>query len=454
MVRNQKKKNGINISKDLSKLPGSPGVYFFYDSEGTVIYVGKAINLTSRVRSYFQRKIPNGKTSALVRQIRSISYIQTVSEFDALILEARNIRILQPKYNSLIKDDKSPLYIRITTHEELPHIEFIRKSTIDTSSVSGSITRDKLFGPFQSGKMARAVMRSIRTIVPYCMQKKRTGKPCFYTQIGLCRPCPSEITGITSETQKIKLIQEYKRNIRRICMLLSGKSMMVLDEYTRIMKRLATELKFEEAVVWRNQRDALYQLLRKKYDPLIYDTYTFNAHTVAYEEITDLLHVLQDVYPEMNPLHRIECFDISNIQGSDASASMVVLDEGLPNNREYKRFAIKSVKESDDVSMMQEVIKRRFTHSEWNKPDLVVVDGGKGQVHGVLEVFERMNLRIPLIGLAKREEEIIIMKNDSFQTLHLPLTDPALHALQRVRDEAHRFAVSYHRIIRKKSFIS
>lgn len=423
----------------LKKLPHAPGVYLYRDRDGTIIYIGKAKDLKKRVSQYWQRDAVGPKTQLLVSQITSIETIQTASEFDALLLEAKLIHDHAPKYNVVLKDDKSPLYILLTFSEKLPHVYTLRRSDLKISSIgrsaSGRKRNDVLFGPFQSAGVVRSLLRHLRHTIPYCTQKKRTGKPCFYYHIGLCNPCPSD-----SHTDP-KL---YRQNIFRLKNILSGKSTTVIRDLENEMKKAASGNRFEEATALRNHIQNLYGMLSKKYDPMLYVSSDSAVEDIYANELSALGTALG-----IAPPHRIECFDISNTGGKNATGSMVVLTGGRKDTNEYKRFRIRRANSPNDFAMMSEVTTRRFAHQEWPKPDLVVIDGGKGQVQAVLDKIPD----IPVIGLAKRFEEIIIpLPENKWKVLRLDLTSPALHVLERIRDEAHRFAISYHRLLRKKSF--
>lgn len=436
----------------LSHLPHSPGVYIYRNDEGTILYIGKAIDLFNRVHQYFKTSNLPPKTYILVKQIDDIQIIKTLSEFDALLLEAKLIYEHQPKYNILAKDDKSPLYVKLTLSEDLPRIMFIRKPR--TPSYGTSLEHgDVVFGPFQSGKMVRSIMRVLRHSIPYCTQKVRNGSSCFYTQIGLCSPCPSYISGLKDSEDKQKLQNRYRQNIFRLRDILSGKASGVLSSFEKEMKENAAQYKFEQAAHIRNQLTSLYDLIFKQYDPMLF-TQDSMIENLAENEIESLLSVLNKAYPQLKQLKRIECIDISNTSGTNATGSMVVLTNGLIDTNEYRRFKIQQRNISNDVGMIGEVLKRRFSHSDWPLPDVCVVDGGKPQVAKAISVLTSMNVNIPIIGLAKRQEEIVVLYNSLLKIIRLPLTDPAIHLLQRIRDEAHRFAITYHRKLRSRSFIS
>lgn len=410
------------FQKNSQKITPRPGAYLYYDTDGNVIYVGKAKNLRNRISQYFSGdEAQDQKTNLLVSQIASIKTIPTDSEFDALLLEATLIRKYQPKYNAIAKDDKSPLYITITFDEPLPRLLFTRKTTINAWSILPK--RRFLAGPFQSGRVARLLMQSVRRIIPYCTQKRRDGRPCFYTHIGLCKPCPSVIN-------TMNLARVYRRNLRRIALLLSGEARRVRTQLEKTMRESADRMAFEQAGEYKRQLDALDTLLTHAFDPSVYADRTS-------ERLTDLAHILH-----LSSLERIECMDISAMQGKWASGSLVVFTNGLPDTDKYRRFRIKMSEKPNDVGMIAEVVKRRFTHPEWQFPNLLIVDGGKGQVTAA------KHAPVPVVGLAKRFEEIIVPEGRGFRVIRLSPANPALQLVRHIRDEAHRFAKRYHTMLR------
>lgn len=439
------------LAQTVSRLPHSPGVYLYRDINGKIIYVGKAKDLKKRVSQYFQRDDALGvKTSVLVGQIHSVETINTASEFDALILEAKLIHEYKPKYNSVLKDDKTPLYILLTTGESLPHVSTIRKSDISQKVHS----HDSLFGPFQSAHTVRMLLRHIRRSIPYCIQKQRTGKPCFYTHLGLCSPCPSDISRMPDGAEKKSQTTAYRGNIFRLKSILSGKSSVVLRGLEKEMKYYAKKQQFEQAAVIRDHITNLYTMLKKQYDPNLYIQSDAAVEEIYKIELQRLRSVLLPFFPDLHELHRIECMDISNTSGNQATGSLVVLSEGRKDTNEYRRFHIRLKQAPNDFAMIAEVVERRFSHPEWSKPDLLVIDGGKGQLGAAESSLRTFGSDVPVIGLAKRFEEIIIHDRQKvWKAIRLPLTSPAIHVLERIRDESHRFAITYHRKLRASAFV-
>ncbi len=437
-----------NLKKTLKTLPHEPGVYIYRNLLREIIYVGKAKDLFNRVHQYFQKRGNAGdKTERLVSEIDSLEIIPTTSEFDALLLEAKLIRSNLPKYNVISRDDKSPLYAVITYSEALPRLLLIRKGEIPFYEKH---KRNRIYGPFQSGYALRMLLRQLRSIVPYCIQKERTGKPCFYTHLGLCDPCPSAIVAL-DETNKRVASRRYRHAMYRLSALFEGRIRWLSKEYEKEMREAARLRLFEQAAKWKVRLAVLHGLSQHRYDPQVFIDQ--GADDIYEEEIAELAEKLRLYYPRLTQLDRIECFDISNLFGAQAVASMVVLVRGRPEKKEYRRFRIRTVRTISDVAMMREVLIRRLAHTEWPYPDFLLVDGGKTQAGVAREVLASSKLSIPTAGLAKREEEIIIPNKESFTVLRLPLSGRAIKVVMRIRDEAHRFAISYHRLLRSKAFL-
>ncbi len=428
----------------LSNLPELPGVYLFKDRRKSVIYVGKAKNLKKRVSSYFQKNIDRGiKTDLLVKEIVSLETIIALSEFEALMLETKLIKKIQPKYNLIAKDDRSFIYIKITD-EEFPRIILSRRNFRPY---------EFSYGPFSSAKLAREILSQIRNIIPYCNQKREIRRRCFYTHLGLCNPCPG-IRHNLSETSCRLLKKQYLGNIRKIKLLLEGKVTKLKKELNELLKQAASKEDFETASAYRYRVENLDLLTCHLYQPEEYLHNLDLAQDLREKETTNLTDLLKSYFPEISSLERIECYDISNLSGKNATGSMVTFRKGIPDKSYYRRFRIKAVGLPNDYLMVREVISRRLKHAEWPLPDLFVVDGGKPQVLAMQKELTAKKVQKPLIGLAKTYEELVIVQNRKFIKLRLPVESPALHLIQKVRDEAHRFAHNYHTMLRLKSLFA
>ncbi|MEX0919844.1 MAG: excinuclease ABC subunit UvrC [Candidatus Saccharimonadales bacterium] len=417
------------LATKLKEFPQNPGVYFHKDSSGEIIYVGKAANLRNRVRSYFNSKNRQDvKTRALVEEIADIDYLEVGSEVEALFLESAMIKRYQPKYNILLRDDKSFLYIKIS-NDEYPVISYTRRPMDDKS---------EYFGPFTASFAVKKAMKQLRKSFPYVTHKQMPQRACLHYHIGLC-PGP-EVGGITP--------QEYRKNISQLKRYLSGKGQAVIKDLEKDMKIAAKNKNYELAAKLRDQLNNLLSLQRQ--------------HLFSQEELFDLsrdqaLIDLQNLLNLKQIPRRIECYDISHTQGTNNVASMVVFSSGVPDRSEYRKFKMRLLG-NDDYAHMQEVITRRLKYwDKWPNPDVLVIDGGKGQVRAAIKAIKTTTIDVPVIGLAKRYEEIVIPESsqddqgDSFKILRLDRTSHLLKLLQHIRDEAHRFAVTYHSQLRLKS---
>ncbi len=542
----------------LDALGAEPGVYLMKNEHGAVIYVGKAASLRSRVRSYFgSKRGMDHKTRELVSQIVDFEVIRTDTASEALILENELIKRYQPKYNVMLRDDKSYPFIRIT-NEPFPRVLSTRRVVNDGS---------RYFGPFTSAASVNRTLDSLNKLFPYRLcDIEITGesdRPCLYYHIGRCNgPCIGAVDQ-----------DEYGQVIQNVQLFLEGRSDEFLPELREQMERAAEVLDFEQAARLRDEIKAIEHVLerqkiasskRETFDVLalakgeggdacvqvttiregkmlgsehflmtgariddqpshilgsfvtqFYDEAALVPrelvlqHPIDDEEIvrewlgerrggpvrltiprrgmrrrlvemvaksaeenlnhervrwlndeqrtTMALAELGDRLQLEKLPRRIECYDISNLQGDSPVASMVVFEDGRPKKSDYRRFGIKEIQGPNDYAMMQEVLRRRFKRAkdlesteEWRElPDLVIVDGGKGQLSSALEVFHELEISVPVVGLAKENEEIFLPGRSD--PIILPRDAQSLYLVQRVRDEAHRFAVTFHRGKRKKA---
>jgi len=438
----------MDIKSKINKLPDRSGVYFFKDKRGKVIYVGKANSLKSRVSSYFNNfNQQSPKINKMIKEIVNVEYIPTASNVEALILESKMIKSNSPYYNTQSKDDKSYPYIKITLDKEFPQILFYRK-------IKRKIKEDKAlyFGPFVDTNATRIVIKLVRKVfkIRGCRKKDLSkAKICLDYQIGLCSaPCENMI----SKT-------EYQKRIREICLFLAGKQKRLLNGLYREMKEASNNLNYEKAAKIRDKVKSIEAILKGQ-EINIYRGDNENRYLLKkVEEVEEdeikngrmsIIDLKEKLSLEKLP-ERIEAFDISNIQGKLSVGSLVVFEKGRPKKEDYRRFRVKKVKGIDDYAMLQEVTERRYKRllSEGKRfPDLILVDGGKGQLSEVKKILNNFNLEIPIISIAKKEEEIF--KPEVHMPIILPSNSTALFLLQRIRDEAHRFAVTYHRNIRSK----
>jgi excinuclease ABC subunit C len=418
-------------------LSTKPGVYLFLSQNNAILYVGKAKNLKKRVSSYFLNNLDLGtKTSILVSQIDKIKTITVSSEIEAFLLESRYIKKYKPKYNIKLLDDKAYPMIRITIKDLYPKVLIVRRRD-DKNSI--------YFGPFPNAALAlRTVLKTIRRIFPYQSVLNHDKKICLYNHLGLC-PCPPVFESV--EFQK-----EYKRNIRHIIDFLNGNTKKIIQDLKRERDLLSKNEKFENAKLLQTRIRAIELITgpfyKTQFDQEINPNLTDDLRE---KELTELTDILQKNNVPVKNLDRIECFDISNISGTNPVGSMVTFINGEKDSNWYRKFKVRSLNTPNDFAMMEEVLSRRFRHSEWPFPDLLIVDGGKGQVSTAVKVIQKMKLSLLVVGLAKREETIV---TSDLREISLAKDSPAIKLLMRIRDEAHRFAITFHRKLRSKNFLN
>lgn len=435
------------LEQKLAELPKDPGVYFHKDKNGQIIYIGKAANLRNRVRQYFQiSRVRDPKTDALVAEIADIDWITVDSEIDALFLEAEQVRRYLPRYNILLRDDKSSTYIRIDYDAAHPTVSYTRRPLDDGA---------QYYGPYFNANAVKRALKYLRRAFPYSTHTKHIPKrACLLYHLGLC-------PGL--EENKISL-SEYRANLRKLIKYLKGERSRLIRQVEREMKLYAKEGHYEQAAIARNQLFALKGLSKQ----IIFSDREFMdiSKDKGLAGLSELLGL------EKAP-RRIEGYDISHMQGTDTVASMVVFTNGIPDKAAYRKFKMR-LPGNDDFAHMNEAITRRLSEKNrkaWGLPQLFLIDGGKGQLGAAIKARDQAGLDVPMIGLAKREEEIVIERdhsniavsesaliasnalltqNDQFIRILLPKNSHVVKLLQRIRDESHRFAVSYHSVLKTK----
>ncbi len=412
------------LKQKLSKLPVDPGVYFHKNAAGEIIYVGKAAVLKNRVRQYFQKSKKDPKTEALVAEIFDTDWIVVDTEMDALFLEAEMIKRYMPKWNILLRDDKAVSYVRISTNEEVPDISFTRTPMDDKATY---------VGPFYGKGTVERALRILRRIFPY-YDKPYSGKKTLNTDLGLT---PGIEIGKTTP-------KDYKRNLKKLIRYLKGDREKLLKELEKTMKEEAKAGNFELAAEARDQLFGLRELKKR----IVFSDKEFLdiSSDKALKELQELLEL-----PE--PPRRIEGYDISHQSGKDTVGSMVVFINGAAARSEYRKFKIRT-STNDDLKSMQEVITRRLKHKEWDYPDLIILDGGKTQVNAILSLVEPFN--IPVIGRdksgdhSKSAEVKIVTINGIYK---LSNSSHIARLIARIDEESHRFAITYHSLLKRKSML-
>lgn len=422
---------GTDIKEKVKALPTSPGVYIMKDQKGAVLYVGKAGNMRKRVSSYFYpNKRLYGRLESMVAQVCRIDHIPTISEAEALVYENSLIKQLKPKYNVLLRDDKSYPRLKLTINEEFPRL-FITRKKLDDGAL--------YYGPYTNGWLLKEALKELRRAFPLRTCGKMPKSPCLNYHL---RQCMAPCSGAIDKAAYAEIVSELK-------LFLDKGRAGLLKALSEKMLEAAKAERFEEAARIRLRIEALSSMKKE------------SVRYIPADESDELKKMLGlDV-----PLETIEAFDVSNIMGESAVGSMITFCRGRPRKSGYRKFRIKAVTGVDDYSMMREIVRRRYERVIEEKarlPDLILIDGGKGHLSAALEELERLGLgNIAVVGLAKParlqemssraggESEHIYRKGVS-EPLVLPRDSKALHLLERIRDEAHRFAIGYHKSLRSR----
>lgn len=452
------------LADKLNQLPTTPGVYFHKAQSGEIIYVGKAAVLRNRVRQYFQdSRSKDAKTMALVAEIDDTDWVETDSEIDALFLESEMVKRYMPRYNILLRDDKSQLYVRIDMKSEWPHVSFTRTPLDDKA---------EYYGPFYNGYALRKALRSLRRVYPYDTKPNAEKTSKLYQHIGLS---PDRSLGP----------EAYKKDLRKLISYIKGNRKKLVVDLEREMKLAAKQHQFERAASYRNKLRAMQELQRR----IMFGDKEFLdlSKDKALSDLSKLLGLAEA------PV-RIEGYDISHQGGKNVVASMVVFMNGTSDRHKYRKF--KTSERNDDVGNIYSTVFRRFSENNiksWGMPDLIIIDGGTGQLQAAIKAQNERQVKVPTISIAKRDEEVVIHKTDSGVSLqsvkdraasskdilyeeqgefviinlhpgqlnasghskNLRLSDSfssydeVIKLLQRVRDESHRFAVSYHTALKR-----
>ena len=413
------------LKQKLTKLPALPGVYFHKNKAGEIIYVGKAAVLKNRVRQYFQNSKKDPKTEALVAEIADTDWIVVDTEMDALFLESEMIKRYKPKWNILLRDDKTVSYVKIDMQSEVPYVSFTRNPMDDKATY---------VGPFYGKSSVEKAVRILRHIFPY-YTKPYDGKKSLDTDLGLT---PGIEVGKSTPS-------DYKRNLRKMIRYLEGEREKLLKELEKTMYDAAAKGEYELAAEARNQLFGLKELKKK---------IVFSDKEFLDISSDQALKELQILLGLEHPPRRIEGYDISHQSGTNTVASMVVFINGTAARNEYRKFKIRSSK-NDDTKSMVEVMSRRLKHSEWELPDLIILDGGVGQVNAVLPFLKDKNITV--VGRDKSGDHAKIANVKIYipEKGILPLSSGshAARLIARIDEEAHRFAITYHSLLKRKNML-
>ncbi len=433
------------VREAIKTFPTSPGLYFFKDAKDTVLYIGKAKNLRSRAASYFHESANlmtsrGPKIVEMAAKTTSVDFLETPNEVDATLQEARLIKDIRPPYNTDLADDKSFPYLEITTRTDYPGVYITRNPQNEKS---------KLFGPFTAVSDLRAVMGVLQKIFKFrtCSlditdsdEKRKFFRPCLLYSIKQCAaPCGAKIEKA-----------EYKKIIKDLIKFLQSKRSTILRRLKKQMAQASKETDYESAAMYRDRIRLIERLDQR-------GTVEANVQPEVFaRNPAQALEKLQKIFNAEYPIRIIEGIDIAHISGQQTVGSLVKFIDGKPFKSGYRRFKIKTVTGVDDYACIKEVVTRRYKHALQGEelwPDIILIDGGLGQLHAAEEAFIKMNAPMPLLAsIAKKQELLYIHGNEN--PLKLPANNPGKKLLQYVRDEAHRFAQHYHHILRTKKLIN
>lgn len=415
-----------------------PGVYWFLAGDGNVLYVGKAKNLKRRILSYTRINYLQGKTRTLVLEATKIQFQALPSELEALLIEAELIRLHQPPFNILLKDDKSPIYILITK-EQFPRVLMVRKQIWERSPERGTV-----FGPFPSAYKVKHVLRIARRIFGWC-NDQTAKRPCFYYHLGLC---PGVCAGTVSP-------KRYGETIAHLKQFLRGKTATVLRALKAEMKEASGAEDYEHAAELRDKVEYVQYVTSKDHRISPDVELPSLVHSTKEKGLLTLRKIIGTYLPLPHEYRftRIEGYDVSNVQGTSPTASMVVFTDGEKDPSQYRVFHIRTKETPDDFAMMREALVRRQRHPEWGYPSLILIDGGKGQLSSALSAW---NWTTPVVSLAKDPDRLVIRvpgERARYTLVPLERHPEALHLLQHVRDESHRFAKKHYAKRKLRAFL-
>ncbi len=445
------------IKKYINNLPKTTGVYLFWEKSApknkylAPIYIGKAINIKERVKNHFYQ--PIYKDNLYSGKVEKITFIETGSEIEALVLEASLIKKHQPKFNSVWRDDKNYFYVAIVNIDnKLPYV-FI---THQPFKIKNSKLEIRHIGPFTEGNALKKTLKFLRRVFPYYTTAKHSVKKCTWCHLDLC-PGPSPD------------LAEYKKNVKKLILILQGKRKTVFYDLKKEMDQSSGQNKFEEALKIRDKITALQGVMAHAH-VIESQNLEVKSKNLAEEKWVKTEKLLQEILQIKTPISKMECYDISNIQGTQAVGSMAVFVNGVPDKSQYKKFRIKMENKPNDIAMLSEVLTRRLARKEWDYPEVILIDGGIAQLNVGIKLknqnllkstavdFSQHAKNIKIISIAKGKGELLIEghptnKNITGKAKKIPLDklpQDVYNLIKHLDDEAHRFAITYHRKLRKK----
>lgn len=419
------------LKKQVKKLPAKPGIYLFRNSRKRPLYIGKALNLKNRVKNYL--KVNDPRLVKMLADAKKIDFIQTDSDIEALILESQYIKKIQPPFNIMLRDDKQYSFV-VFTKDVYPKIFITHQPQI----------HEDVIGPFTDAGALKTTLNLLRRIFPYCTCKQLHNNYCLNYHIG---KCPGFCCLKKPTTDNLQLTT-YKKNIKAIKDILSGKKSSLIKNLEKEMRALSGKQEFEKAMELQYKIEKLKRVFQNA--QIIHKSYIINHKSETAKNSTGTLKQLAKAIAINSTLHRIEAYDIANIQGKHAVGAMVVFQDGVPNKNEYRKFKIYKTATPDDTAMLKEVLIRRFNHPEWTSPKLIVIDGGKGQ----LNVARSLTKKIPIIAVTKNEHHVgekIYISGKKYPIPLSRLPRDVKNLLLHLDSEAHRFAINYYRKLHAKS---
>lgn len=404
----------MDIKKKISSIPASPGVYLMKGQGQGLLYVGKAASLKARLQSYFRQRPVSARLEALITSIKDIEFILTANEAEALLLENALIKSRQPKYNVALRDDKNYPLLKLTLNEKFPRLIITRRKIPDGA---------RYFGPFTEARLLRQALAFLRRVFPLRTCRVMPKRVCLNYYLRQClAPCADKAGD-----------GKYKEIVKGLIMFLEGKRPELIRQLEDAMAKASKEKRFEDAARLRDQMRSLTQ-----------------AVSAPIRQGAEQLEALKEILRLKKSPKRIEAFDVSNISGKEAVGSMVVFANGSPYKNGYRKFKIKTVAGIDDYSMMREIVRRRYEkliEARQALLDLIIIDGGRGHLASAVDELQKLGLRnIPVIAIAKEFEDIFVQGRQ--EPVKLTPNSSVLHLIQWIRDEAHRFAIGYHKVLR------
>lgn len=426
----------MKLANFLSKVPSQSGVYFF-KKNNRALYIGKATNLRVRLRSYARPNDLDPAKRAMVTEATSLSFEETTNDVEALLKEAQLIKRHRPKYNVLLRDDKNHSFVGFTK-EQFPKVFVTHQPTVSLRS-KRSNDYTQYLGPFTDGAALKKTLYFLRRIFPYCVCKRPHTRPCQYAQMGLCFGyCCLKPLLQTIDAKSNVLEYKYKKNVKIIKDILRGKRTFVARALKKELAQYAKKQEYEKAAIMRNQLVALKRVFAHR-------PFLRNDMQTDHEKG---LRLLQTIAKLPSFPRRIEAYDISHHHGKESVGSMAVFEDGKPAKSHYRKFIIRYVPGINDPAMIHEVLTRRLRHTEWLLPDFILIDGGKPQLNAALQAMNSIfshgknkSIAIKVGALAKREEELYLPNKKPLALKTMP--PPLSHLLQHLRNEAHRFAISF-----------